>query len=248
MRGLILAIALLWAGCARAEVTVFAAASLTEAMQDIAAVWTKAGHAAPKLVFASSSTLARQIEAGAPAQVFASADLQWADYLDQKGLLAPGTRRNLLGNALVLVVPKAQARSIAIGPGLDIAALLGRDGRLAVGDPAHVPAGLYAEQAFRALGLWAVLEPRLARAQDVRGALMLVSRGEAPAGVVYATDAAADPGVAIAGRFPATSVPPIIYPFALTKTGDSAEPRAFLDFLSQPQAQAIFAARGFATE
>lgn len=233
---------------ARAQVTVFAAASLTESLREIGALWAQAGHQAPTLVFAASSTLARQIEAGAGADVFASADLQWADDLDQKGLLVAGTRRNLLGNALVLVVPRGQARTIAVDAGLDVAALLGADGRLATGDPAHVPVGLYAEAALRWLGLWAAVAPRLARTQDVRGALMLVARGEAPAGVVYATDAVAEPGVAVAGRFPPASHPPIVYPFALVRGGAGRDGRGFLDFLSAPAARAVFERRGFVAE
>lgn len=249
MRRLILVLMLCVPFGAHAEdaLGVFAAASLTEAMRDVGALWARAGHPAPKLSFAASSTLARQIEAGAPANIFASADLQWADDLDGKGMLAPGTRRNLLGNALVLIVPKDRAGAVTVDSHLDLAALLGADGRIATGDPAHVPAGLYAEAAFRSLGLWERVEPRLARTQDVRGALMLVARGEAPAGVVYATDAAAEPGVRVAGTFPPASYPPVIYPFAVTRAGDTAQARQFLDFLASPDAKAVFARRGFVT-
>lgn len=249
MRRILLAILLCLPLTAQAQALlgVFAAASLTEAMGDIGALWAKSGHQAPKLVFAASSTLARQIEAGAPANIFASADLQWADYLDQKSLLAPGTRRNLLGNSLVLIMAKDRAHPVTIDSTLDVASLLGPDGRIATGDPAHVPVGIYAEAAFHALGLWDKVAPRLARTLDVRGALQLVARGEAPAGVVYATDAAADPAVAIAGSFPQSSYPPVVYPFAVTKAGDTPEARAFLDFLASPEAKSAFAKRGFVT-
>ena len=231
---------------ARADtLTVFAAASLTEALGDISAAWEQAGHAKPRISFASSSTLARQIEQGAPANLFASADQQWMDYLDRRNLLAPGTRRDLLANRLVLVVPKDRARAIEIGPGLDLAALLGPKGRLAVGDPAHVPAGIYAKQALTKLGLWTQAQPRLAVAEDVRSALRLVELGEAPAGIVYATDAAVSTGVAVAGVFPASSHESITYPFALIRGNDTPEARAYLAFLTGPQARAAFAKRGF---
>ena len=231
------------AAAAGPPVTVFAAASLTEAMRDISAAWQRAGHAALAVSLAASSALARQIEQGAPASLFASADQQWMDYLDQRGLLAPGTRRDLLGNSLVLIVPKDHAGSVALGP--EIATLLGPGGRLAVADPAHVPAGLYARQALTSLGLWSELEPRLARTEDVRGALMLVQRGEAPAGIVYATDAAASPGVAVAATFPASLHDKIVYPVALVKAGDTVEARALLEFLTGPEARAVFTRRGF---
>lgn len=225
--------------------TVFAAASLTEALTAAGAAWSRMGPAKPRFSFAASSTLARQVEQGAPANLFVSADQKWMDYLDQRGLLAPGTRRDLLRNQLVLVVPKDHARRVAIGTGLDLGALLGPGGRLAVGDPAHVPAGIYAKQSLQKLGLWQSAEPRLARAPDVRAALRLVELGEAPAGIVYATDAAASDAVAIAGVLPPESHDPIIYPVAVIRTGDTPQARAFLDFLRGPQAQSMFAARGF---
>lgn len=240
-------------GAARGEtpaapLTVFAAASLTDAMQDISGAWARtAGNAPPRLSFGSSSTLARQIEQGAPANLFASADQRWMDYLAERNLLAPGTRRDLLGNRLALIVPKDQARTVQVGPNLDLGALLGPDGRLATGDPAHVPVGLYAKQALTKLGLWDKVEPRLARAEDVRAALLLVERGEAPAGIVYATDAAASAKVAVAGTFPADSHDPITYPFAIIRDGDTPQARALMTFLAGPEARAIFARRGFST-
>jgi len=233
------------AAAAAESLTVFAAASLTESFRNPNLLWQAAGHAPLRLSFASSSTLARQIEQGAPANLFASADEQWADYLDTRGLLAPGTRASLLTNELVLVVPRDRARQVVIGPELNLAALLGPDGRLATGDPAHVPAGIYAKQALTKLGLWAAAEPRLARTEDVRGALLLVERGEAPAGIVYATDAAASAGVAVAGTFPASSHEPVTYPLAIVRAGDTPEARALLAFLAGPQAREVFVKRGF---
>ena len=243
---LLLIAALLAPPQARAEsLTVFAAASLTDALKDIATLWTTASHPPPRLSFGSRSTLARQIEQGAPANLFASADEQWADYLATRNLLAEGTRRSLLGNSLVLVVPATSPRQFTLDSHLDITVLLGPAGRLATGDPRHVPVGIYAEQALRKLGLWDQVVPRLARTEDVRAALLLVERGEAPAGIVYATDAAISKGVAVAGTFPADSHDPISYPFAVTKAGDTAEARAFLTFLAGPEARAVFVRRGF---
>ena len=248
---LLLVLALLLApAVARAEqLTVFAAASLTDALGDISAIWAAQGHAAPKLSFASSSTLARQIESGAPANLFASADSKWADYLDQKHLLAAGTRIDLLRNDLVLIAPAGHAAAdTVVGPTYDFAALLGPDGRIATGDPAHVPVGIYAEQALKKFGLWDSLQRRLAPAEDVRSALLLVERGEAQAGIVYATDAAASAKVVIVGRFPDASHDPIVYPFAVVAGGDTAEARAFLAFLQGPESRGVFEKRGFAPE
>ncbi len=246
LRLLIASIAVLLPLRASAQpLTVFAAASLNESLKEIAAAWTGGGHPAPRLAFAASSTLARQIEQGAPADLFASADQQWMDELDKKGLLAPGTRVNLLENALVLIVPRSRAMTVSIGAGFDIAGLLGPGGRLAVADPAHVPAGIYAQQSLTALGVWAQAEPRLARAQDVRGALRLVELGEAPAGIVYATDAAASDKVVVAGRLPAGSHDAITYPFALIKAGNTARAGELLTYLRGETSREIFAKHGF---
>jgi molybdate transport system substrate-binding protein len=229
--------------------TVFAAASLTDAMKGVADLWVKAGHEAPRLSFGSSSTLALQIEQGAPVNVFASADEKWMDDLAKHDLIADGTRKDLLGNDLVLIVPADHPMHIQIGPDLDVAALLGPDGRLATGDPAHVPVGIYAEQALRKLGLWNKISPNhIAGAPDVRSALLLVERGESPAGIVYATDAAVSKAVSIAGVFPENSHDPVTYPFAVVKTGDSPEARAFLAFLASPAAREVWAKRGFKVE
>jgi molybdate transport system substrate-binding protein len=244
-----LAVLLLLTGVAHAEaLTVFAAASLTDAMKEIATSWENQGHAPPRISFGASSTLARQIEQGAPANLFASADQQWMDYLTRRDLIAPGTRRDLLSNRLVLIVPADHPQRVTIGPGFDLAGLLGRDGRLAMGNPAHVPIGIYARQALQKLGLWQVAEPRLAPANDVRNAMLLVERGEAPVGIVYATDAAVSRNVMIAGVFPEDSHDRITYPFAIVRSGDKPEARALIAYLAGSEAQAIFAKRGFMVE
>jgi molybdate transport system substrate-binding protein len=249
MRFLLLLCLMLAPLAARAqELTVFAAASLTDAMKEVSAQWAKAGHAPLRMSFGSSSTLARQIEQGAPADLFASADEKWMNYLADKHLIVADTRKDLLGNDLVLVVPADRPQHVVIGPRFDLAALLGSGGRLAVGDPAHVPVGIYAEQALKKLGLWQSVEPRLARTDDVRSGLLLVERGEAPAGIVYTTDAAVSKGVMVAGIFPPESHDPVTYPFALTKAGDRPDAQALLAFLAGPQARAIFQQRGFKVE
>jgi molybdate transport system substrate-binding protein len=234
---------------ARAQaLTVFAAASLTDAMKDISAMWVKAGHEAPRMSFDSSSTLARQIEQGAPVNVFASADEKWMDFLAKGNLIVSDTRHDLLGNDLVLIVPATHPIHVDIGPAFDLSALLGADGRLSIGDPAHVPAGIYAEQALRKLGLWDKIATHLAAAPDVRSALLLVERGEAPAGIVYSTDAAVSKAVSIAGVFPDNSHDPVTYPFAVTRAGDTGEARAFLAFLSTPAVREVWIKRGFKVE
>ena len=249
MRLLLVVVLLLAPIAARAQqLTVFAAASLTDAMKDVSAQWTRAGHPPLRLCFGSSSTLALQIEHGAPANLFDSADEKWMDYLAGKNLIAADTRRDLLGNDLVLVVAADHPQHVTIGPGFNLLAMLGAGGRLATGDPAHVPVGIYAEQSLKKLGLWDTAAPRLARAADVRSPLLLVERGEAPAGIVYATDAAVSKAVMVAGTFPANTHDPIAYPFAVTKTGDTADVRALLTFLAGPQARAIFVKRGFTVE
>ena len=246
-RRLLLIAALLLAPlAARAEdLTVFAAASLTDSLKDIAALWVKQGHTPLKLSFGSSSTLARQIEQGAPANLFASADEKWMDYLAGKSLIAADTRQDLLGNDLVLIVPADKPAQVAVKAGFDLAGMVGANGRLATGDPAHVPVGIYAEQALKKLALWDAIQPRLARTEDVRAALLLVERGEAAAGIVYATDAAISKGVLVAGVFPPDSHDPVTYPFAVTKAADTPEARALLAFLAGPEARKVFVARGF---
>ena len=249
MRFLLFACVLLASFAARAqELTVFAAASLTDAMKDVSALWEKAGHQPLRMSFGSSSTLARQIEQAAPVNLFASADQKWMDYLAEKNLIATDTRKDLLGNDLVLVVPADKPQHVTIGRGFDLLGLLGPNGRLATGDPAHVPVGIYAEQALRKLGLWDSVAPRLARTDDVRAALLLVERGEAPAGIVYATDAAVSKAVMVAGTFPADSHDPVSYPFAVIKAGDTPQARGLMTFLAGPEARAVFVQRGFKVE
>ena len=251
MRFLLFLCVLLAPLAARAqELTVFAAASLTDAMKDISAQWAQAGHQPLRMSFASSSTLAQQIAQGAPANLFASADEKWMDFLAQKNLIAADTRKDLLGNDLVLVVPADKPLHVTIGPGFDLMKLLGANGRLAVGDPAHVPAGIYAQQALKKLGWWDSVSPRStsSSAERTSSALLLVERGEAPAGIVYGTDAAVSKAVMVAGTFPADSHDPVSYPFAVVKAGDTPEARALLTFLAGPQARAVFVQRGFKVE
>lgn len=253
MRRIVLALLLLLPFAAQgqtggAPATVFGASSLTDALGAVADAYVKAGHPAPRLSFNASSALARQIDQGAPANVFFSADERWMDWLQQRSLIVPESRRSLLRNALVLIVPKDRARTVAIGPGLDVGALLGADGRIATGDPKSVPVGIYAEQALRKLGLWDKVSPRLAPAENVRAALLLVERGEAAAGIVYATDAAASKGVAVAGMFPESSHDPITYPVALVHGGDTPEARSLLAFIEGPEAREVFGRFGFGTE
>lgn len=244
MRALVLLVAALVcvaAPAARAQgVLVYAAASLTDALREAtAAVGLQA-----RFSFAASSTLARQIENGAPADIFASADEEWADYLAQRGRLVADSRTTFLANRLVLVTPADRTRTLELRRGMDFTALLGA-GRLAVGDPAHVPAGRYARAGLEWLGAWPAVEPRLARAESVRAALALVERGEVPFGIVYATDAAASRAVAVAATFPRESHPPIAYPFAIVAGRDTPAARAWLAALQTPAARAVFAKHGF---
>lgn len=224
---------------------VLAAASLQEALTDAARVWTAKRHAPPVLSFAGSSALARQIEAGAPADLFVSADEEWMDHVAGKGLVRPGTRVSFLANRLVLIAPAAsRTRPMAIGRGFPLARLLGQ-GRLAMADPQAVPAGKYGKAALSNLGVWGAVQPRVVGAENVRAAMALVERGEAPFGVVYATDARASRGVKVVGTFPANSHPPITYPVALLKTSTAKDAEAFRRFLVSREGKAVFARRGF---
>lgn len=225
--------------------TVFAAASMKESLDEAAAAYGEATGQRVRVSYAASSALARQIEQGAPADVFVSADLDWMDYLQRRDLLDPASRRDLLGNSLVLVAPaSSSARPVTLKPGTDLRPLLG-DGRIALALTASVPAGKYAKAAFTSLGMWPTLSPRVAETENVRAALMLVARGEAPLGVVYASDARAEPRVRVIGTFPAGTHPPIVYPVARLKA--STHPRAsdFLRWLQSPSADAIFRRHGF---
>jgi molybdate transport system substrate-binding protein len=233
-------------GTQREAITVFAAASLTDALRDLGNQWAARGNPAPRFSFAASSALARQIEQGAPADLFMSADEAWANYLQERNLLANATRSSPLGNALVLIAPADAARPVTLARGTDLAALLGPYGRIATGDPAHVPVGRYAQAALTWMGQWDAIAPRLARADNVRAALLLVERGEAPFGIVYATDAAASRSVRVVATFPAESHEPITYPFALTRRADgNAQARALLAFLTGAEATATWQRFGF---
>jgi molybdate transport system substrate-binding protein len=226
-----------------ADVTVFAAASLTDVFKQAGALYkTKTGKEAA-FSFAASSALARQIEASGGADIFISADRDWMDYLDKKGLIADATRKDLLGNRLVLVAPADLDIKMKIAPHFDLAGALGH-GRLSVADPASVPAGKYAKASLTALGVWDSVSSNLASAENVRVALAYVARGEAPLGIVYTTDAMSDPRVHIVDTFPDSSHAPIVYPIALTKDAKSGA-KPFLDFLEGPEAAAIFAKAGF---
>lgn len=242
----------LWSGPGIAgdkpTVTVFAAASLTNALDEVVAGYNRTGVATVRASYAGSSTLARQIESGAAADIFVSADEAWMDYLGQRGLIEPGSRHDLLGNQLVLVAPAASKAQVLLeaGPALagQLAAALGSDGRLATGDPALVPAGRYAEAALRSLGAWDAVGDRLVGTENVRMALALVARGEAPLGIVYATDVAVEPAVRVVATFPPGSHPPIRYPVALVrKPGPAAG--GFLAYLRGPEATAVFRRYGF---
>jgi molybdate transport system substrate-binding protein len=224
--------------------TAFVAASMKNAMDDINAEFTKATGIRVVSSYAASSALAKQIEAGAPADLFASADLEWMDYLAGKKLIKDDSRVNLLGNRLVLIAPKDSALgNIRISPGFDLAKLAG-DGRIATGDVRAVPVGKYAKAALEKLGAWRAAEPKFAMADNVRAALTLVGRGEALLGIVYETDAKVEPNVKIIGHFPDDSYPPIVYPVALTATAKPDTAR-YLELLRSNAAKSIFEKYGF---
>lgn len=234
------------AKAADAALTVFAAASTTNALTEIAKNYEAGGNGKTTLSFASSSTLAKQIENGAPADVFLSANTRWMDYLEEKKLTAAGSRSVLLGNRIVFIVPASSAvQPITVSPRLDLVALLGKDGLLSVGDPAHVPVGVYAKAALERLNLWRQVEGRIAPAKDVRAGLAVVERAESPLGVVYASDAAISDKVRVVGVFPADSHPDIDYPVAATATAKREAALKFIKFMSGPQAKEIWAKYGF---
>src|SRR5215469_6475218 len=219
------------------QILLFAAASLTDALQAIGTAYEKTSAVRIRMSFDSSSNMARQIEAGAPADVFFSADTEWMDYLQSRKLIQADTRRNVVGNALVLIAPAGSQIQLKIAPHFPLAAALG-NGRLATGDPDSVPVGRYARAALSALGVWDEVSARLVRAENVRAALMYVGRGEAPLGIVYASDALVDRHVRVVDTFPANTHEPIVYPVALTKSA-KAEAGGFLTYLMSPQAHEI---------
>ena len=244
---LVVLLALGWASpVAAAGVTIFAAASLKEALDGQARQFETSTGSKVVISYGASNALAKQIEAGAPADMFISADLDWMDHVDQRRLLMPDTRVNLLRNTLVLIGPASSKAALAIGPNFRIAAALGQD-KLAMANPDSVPAGKYGKAALEKLGVWSAVEKQVARAENVRAALALVSRGEAPFGIVYSTDALSDKGVRIVGTFPPETYPPIIYPAALLATSKSAGGRLLLDHLRSPAARATWEKFGFGT-
>jgi len=229
---------------AAATTTVFAAASMKNALDEVQQVWTAGKGAKVVVSYAASSALARQIEKGAPADIFVSADLDWMDYLSQRKRLNEASRTNLLRNQLVMVAPAGSSVVVDLKPGLKLGELLGRE-RLSIADPGSVPAGKYGKAALEKLGLWPQVEHRLARGENVRTALNYVARAEAPLGIVYRTDAAAEGKVKIAATFPGDSHPPIVYPAALLADSRSVEAAAFFAFMKSGAATAIFRKHGF---
>ncbi len=223
--------------------TVFAAASLKTALDDSLARWQQQGGAKAVAAYAASSALARQIENGAPADLFFSADLEWMDYLQQRSLIRSDSRVTLLSNRLVLIAEKGRQGPVAINASLDLKSLL-KGNRLAMGEVTSVPAGKYGKAALIHLGLWASVAGSIAGVENVRAALTLVARGETPLGIVYQTDASAEPKVAIIGIFPETSHPRILYPLALTATAH-ARAAGLLAFLTSPEATVFFTRQGF---
>jgi molybdate transport system substrate-binding protein len=251
MRALLIVVAMLLAPLVAQPVAaqskpprVLAAASLQEAMTAAADAWAARRHERPMVSFAASSALARQVEAGAPADLFVSADEEWMDYLVTRSLLAPGTRADFVGNRLVLVARVDDAAKVALRPGTRLDAVLGSD-RLAMADPDSVPAGRYGKAAFEHLGVWDALRAKVVRAENVRAALALVERGAARFGVVYATDAKASDKVRVVAPFPADSHPPIRYPLARLKASSSPDAEGFRAFLLSRAGRAIFARFGF---
>lgn len=230
---------------AQEQITVFAAASLKNALDDVNAAFTKATGIKVVSSYEASSALARQIEQGAPADAFISADLRWMDYVAERKLINPNTRVNLLGNKLVLIAPvDSKLGNVTIGQGFDIAKLAG-DGRIAVADLKAVPAGLYAKAALEKLGAWAAAEPKLAQAENVRATLAFVARGETPVGIVYETDAKIEPKVKTIATFPDDSYPPVTYPVAATADTKKPGVGQYFGFLRSPAAKAIFEKYGF---
>jgi molybdate transport system substrate-binding protein len=250
LAAIFVALAILWGSSASPapaqdkSITVFAAASMKNALDDIDSAFTAKTGIKVIASYAASSVLAKQIEQGAPADIFMSADTDWMDYVANRKAVNDTTRINLLGNSIVLIAPKDSGlNQVAIGPGFDLAKLAG-SGRIATGDVSAVPVGKYARAALEKLGAWQAAEPKFAMAESVRAALTLVARGEAALGIVYATDARIEPGVKIIGTFPGDSHPPIIYPVAATTTA-KPEASSYLSFLRSSAAKAIFESYGF---
>lgn len=228
------------------DVVVLAAASLKNALDEASADWARKTGKTTRISYAASSALARQIEAGIPADIFISADVPWMDHVAERKLIKPASRSDYLGNQIVLIAGKDSRIDLRIGKGFDLRGALGSDGRLAMGSVEAVPAGKYGKAALEYLRVWSSVADRVAQAENVRMALTLVSRGEAPLGIVYRTDAASDPAVRIVGAFPADSHPAIIYPMALLSTSTNPDAQAFVDYLKSPAAKPFFERQGFA--
>jgi molybdate transport system substrate-binding protein len=244
--GMLLGLLMAFGAAATAETfTVFAAASLKDALDENVRAYQVGTGDKIIVSYAASSALAKQIESGAPADLFISADLEWMDYLEQRRLIRIDTRRNLVGNRLVLIAPADSRTSVKIEPGLPLPRMLG-DGRLAMANPEAVPAGKYGKTSLEALGVWKEVAPMVVGAENVRAALVLVSRGEASLGIVYRTDAAVEPKVRVVAEFPEDSHPPIVYPAAVTAMGKPGA-LAFLESLSSRAARAVFGKYGFRT-
>jgi len=240
-----LALSLALAPAAWADnITVFAAASLKEALDAVVHAYEANGKDHVTISYSGSNALGRQIENGAPADIFISADEDWIDYVVQRNLALAGSRTNLLANDLVLIAPAASKVQLKLAPGVNIAAALG-NGRIALANPDAVPAGKYAKAAFTALGAWSAIEGKVAATDNVRAALALVSRGEVPLGVVYRTDAIVDKGVRIVDTFPAGTHPPVVYPMVRLKRGTSSSVTALLTYLASPEALITFKQFGF---
>lgn len=227
------------------DLVILAAASLKNALDEASAAWTAQTGKRTRISYAASSALARQIEAGIPADIFISADIPWMDYVAERKLVKPPSRSDFLGNQIVLIAGKDSKVDLRIGKGFDLRGALGRDGRLAMGNVEAVPAGRYGKAALEALGVWPSVADRVAQAENVRMALTLVARGEAPLGIVYRTDAASDPGVRIVGPFPDGTHPPIVYPMALLTTSGHPDAQAFVDYLKSAKAAPFFEKQGF---
>jgi molybdate transport system substrate-binding protein len=247
-----LAAALMPAMTAQAQdraLVVFAAASLKNALDEIATEWSKAmAKPMPKISYAASPALAKQMEQGAPADLFISADVDWMDYVAKKNLIVPDSRVDLLGNKIVVIAPRDSKTTLELKPGADVAKALetaGAGSKLAMANVDSVPAGKYGRAALEKLNAWNGVKDKIAQAENVRAALLLVARGEAPLGIVYATDAAAEPNVRIIAAFPDDTHPPIIYPAAVTKDAASADARGFLDYLKSARARPAFEKQGF---
>jgi molybdate transport system substrate-binding protein len=248
---LLVAAGLAWTGAVQSvsaqgkSVVVFAAASLKNVLDEIARQWQRETGKKPIISYAGSNTLIKQIERGAPADIFFSADLDWMDYGQQKGLIKPDSRFNLLGNQLVLIAPRdSNVSFVNVQPGFDLAALL-KGSRLAMGNVDAVPAGIYGKTALEKLGVWDSVKDKIAQAESVRVALQFVSWGKASLGIVYQTDAASDLGVKIVGVFPKDTHPPIIYPVALTKQSTNRDAQEFLNYLRSPANSRTFERQGF---